>query len=418
MFLLLPGCKKDDDPITEEKKDPVFIIQPDEDTGKDYVMDPFSHAPMTAGIEFLTKGEDRISITATVIVKGQKNSSDLERQYSFEGNTVNTQWIPIVGMYANSENIVQVTVKEQDNIIHDETYNIPLPEIEESVIGRASEAEITGTFAGDEMIFLLYNISPMNVAFRGIIYDKQGNIRWYSNIPNSYLQFVIDGRLHVGFKGEKINGLEVYDFLGQEKENWKLEGWEDIHHDIIANPSGNLIITVSKADGSPVEQHLVELNPNSRQENKIVNSIDLSDIFPNVDNLFVDLPRAQLGGTREDVVHNNSVSFYQKDGQIVYICGSQRSGIAAIDGSGFPVWYFFPKNVQYSTFDDPKSEKRLPASGNFPPLDYTVPPSYSNLLLDPVDENGNMISDMEVVNQGKVKDNVDFVYPYRHTGLK
>ena len=395
-----------------------FEIQKDGDTNEDYQINPFDHAPMTAGIEFsLTSEEENVKVTAEITIKGQKGSSDFTKEYSFEPDSVNNQWLPIIGMYDGS-NTVDVALKTgADSTVFSQTYNIAIS-VPAGGLGKAPEAQISGNFAGDEMIFTQYNISESGQDFTGIVYDLNGNIRWYSDIPSSFMQFVLNNRIYVGYKGERINRLGVYDFMGNRVEDWELPGWEDIHHDLLINELGNIVMTVSKDDESPVEQHLIELNPNSRQDNKVVNSIDLSLIFPNVDELFPDLPQGELGGNRLDNVHNNSLSSYKKSGQTIYLCGSQRSGIAAVDQNGFPQWYLFPRNVQYKNFNDPTSEARMPAAGNFPNLDYVEAPSYEKLLVRPVDNNGDLIADTEVIDEGKVKSGVDFIYPFRQHGAR
>ncbi|MDE0471014.1 MAG: aryl-sulfate sulfotransferase [Ekhidna sp.] len=422
LIISLVGCNGDDDGIEPEvitkPESVIFKIQKDEDTNEDYQINPFDHAPMTAGIEFsLTSEEENVKVAATVTIKGQKGAPDFTKEYSLEPDSENNQWLPIIGMY-NGNNTVDVALKTgADSTVFSQTYTIAIS-IPTEGLGKAAEAQISGNFAGDEMIFAQYNISERGQDFTGIIYDLSGNIRWYSDIPNSFMQFVLNSRIYVGYKGERINRLGVYDFMGNQVEDWELPGWEDVHHDLIANELGNLVMTVSKDDESPVEQHLIELNPNSRQDNKVVNGMDLSLIFPNVDELFPDLPRGELGGNRLDHVHNNSLSSYKRGGQTVYLCGSQRSGIAAIDQNGFPQWYLFPRNVQYKDFNDSESEARMPAAGNFPRLDYDEPPSYKTLLVKPVDDNGELINDTEVTDEGKVKPGVKFVYPFRQHGAR
>ena len=395
-----------------------FNIYLNEDTGENYYINPFDVAPMVAGINFLYTDEVQNSeIEASVSIKSTVNQIDFTKAYSFKPDT-STQWLPIIGMY-EGDNEVHVKVKEKinQNVLHDTTYTIKI-NIPEGKVGRAREANISGSFPDDEMIFLLYNTSMGRVRFTGFVFDILGNIRWYSDIPNSFMQFVIDGILYVGFKGEKIHSLEAYDFLGRKLNKWDLPGYEDVHHDVIKNEMGNLILTVSSDDASPVEDKLIELSPNSIQDNKVVNSIDLSVIFPNVDELFPDLPQLQIGGTREDHVHNNSVSYYKRNGQSVFICSSQRSGIAAVDENGYPHWYFFPKNVQYSNFEDSSSSERLPASGSFPSVDYSDPPSYSKLLVDPINSDGSLIIDSDIINYGKVKEGSDFIFPFRQHGAR
>jgi len=418
LLLIFVACEDKKSNENENISSANFDIEINENTGENYYINPFDVAPMTAGINFRYTDEmENSSISATVSIKSPKNQIDFVKEYSFNPDT-SKQWLPIVGMF-EGENEVHIAVEEKQsqNVLHDTTYTIKL-DLLDSDIGRANEAYMSGDFPGDEMIFVLYNTSVARVRFTGIVYDSDGNIRWYSAIPGSFMQFVIDDLLYVGFKGEKINSLEVYDFFGRKIKEWDLPGYEDIHHDIIKNEMGNLVLTVSKDDSSPVEDRLIELNPNSIQANKIVNSVDLSVIFPNVDELFGDLPQLQIGGTREDHVHNNSVSFYKRNGQTVFICSSQRSGIAAVDENGYAHWYFFPKNVQYSNFDDTTSSERLPAFGSFPSVDYTDPPSYSKLLVNPINSDGSYIIDPEIVNYGKVKTDNEFIYPFRQHGAR
>ncbi len=419
LFFLLFNFK------SEKDREVVFTLIKNTQTNTDYFINPFKYAPMAVGIHFELSSKKKTDVIATVLIKGH-NTPDLVKSYTFTSTPeIQKYWLPILGLYMGKVTIVQIDIKSKDtNILFSNNYEIYLPKTEDYYIdiGKAEQTKVIGEFEGDDMIFVQYNSNPSGVVFRGIVYDKYGNIRWYSKIPNGAHHFIIDTKLYTGLKSDRNEHILVHNFLAKRLEDWKFEGYRNLHHDLVKQVDSHFILTFDNQDSFPNEQHIVEINPNEQAKNKVINCINTGNIFPNVDNLFPNLPEdidsTSLSIKAKDPIHINSISSYEKNGKTVYVCSSQRSGIAALDEDGVPHWYLFPKGIQYKIFNDKYSGQRLPSDTNFVAFNYSTLPSYQKLLLDPIDKNNLPIKDSKIIDEGQVKKDVDFIYPFRQHGAK
>lgn len=369
------------------------------------ILNPYDYAPLAAGLEIPPITED-LPVYVEIAAQGE-GSEDYRYDLILEASD-EPQFIPILGLYPDAENRVLLRYGKESREYVVNTG--PLPE----KLKLLEKIEVEGSYEGPEMTFFQYftsfsitgGIQYTNVS---VAVDKQGKIRWYSAFPSDIMGgvLVIDGLIYAAGKGSNADYLFVYDFLGKELERWDLSKldphneWTNAHHDVIKRPNGNLIITVNLKDDETEEHWLIEFDPDTRQTIKVVNRWDLEEVFPNVDELFIDLPHSYYA--KPDVVHNNGICL-APNGNI--IASSQRMGLAEVDSAGFPVWFFSPHVVK----------DMVPAAGHFPALDYSVNPSYELLLLDPLDAAGNQITDPDVLN-GLI-DHPDFSYPWRqHTPI-
>lgn len=402
-------------------------------------LNPYGFAPLAAALAVdVSLGE----VNATITIAGLgENDNELITRTTLSSNE-GTQMLPVIGLYPNHENEIEI-------ILHDNLGNV-LAEINEIVTTQELPFEfneqpiITGDMADNEMIYTVL-FSDFNLSSTGVgsvsyveyatIFDKNGNVRWYSDFKNRehWAMEVIDNHIYAGSAGG-IHKSELikYNFLGEEVEVHNISsfgertGFEKIHHDIKETVNETFLLTVNGIDNPSIENFIIEYDP-ILAKNNTQSVIDLEEILPNVDDLFFDLPQSYAPG-KADVIHNNGI-FPYPDGKNVLV-SSQRCGLAKINiNSGLLLWHLFPHKVKaapgidksgFSETPDyegnmsvPHSSWRPPANGEFPSQDYQLAGAfnYGVFLLDPVDASGSLITDDNVVWEGKA--GAGFSYPYR-----
>jgi len=427
LLLIFSSCSKE--PTT------VAIVN----TG-DIQVNPYGYAPLTAALDVHVEGAD---VTATTVIKARnENEKDLTIQKVLSPSS-ESQLVPVMGLYPNSENIVLFSFSDQSGKVlkelTDTLYTDQLPfEFNEPPV-------VSGTLNPNEMIFtILYTAFNLSSAGLGtleytqyaVLFDGLGNIRWYSDFAGrDHSVFkIIDGYLFAGSSnGMHVSELIKYSMLGEELEVYDFsiygprDGFENIHHDIQQTTDGTLLLTVNGIDHPSIENFIIEIDP-SLQSNTIQTVIDLEEILPNVDDLFPDLPQSYAPG-KTDAIHNNGI-YPSPDGKSLLV-SSQRSGLAKINlNTGTLRWYLFSHKVQAAPgiskqdydpeplYDNngypmPHPTWRSPANGDFPSEDYQLAGgfNYKKFLLHPLDASGDTIKNEMTVWEGQT--GTDFSFPYR-----
>ena len=428
-FFVFSGCEKEN----------IIEFAAEVEVGE-LQLNPYGFAPLVATLEVeISKGD----ITASVKVLAKtKNDSDHNTEITLAPGS-GKQVLPILGLYPDYVNEIEIALRDMNgNLIAEVKETItttPLPfEFNE-------EPVVTGDMGENEMIFTVL-FSDFNLSSTGTgsvsyveyatIFDKNGNVRWYSDFKNRehWVMELIDNHIYAG-SGGGIHKSELikYNFLGEEVEVHNISsfgertGFEKIHHDIKKTVNETFLLTVNGIENPSIENFIIEYDPTLAQNNT-QSVIDLEEILPNVDDLFFDLPQSYAPG-KTDAIHNNGI-FPYPDGRNVLV-SSQRSGLAKVNiNTGTLLWYFFPHKVKaapgydkssYSTapalddnyFPIPHESWRPPANGEFPSQDYQFSGAfnYGEFLLQPLDGSGSIITDDNVVWEGRVGSG--FSYPYR-----
>ncbi len=395
-------------------------------------LNPYNNAPLVAEIDFSVEKDG--NILEMTIKKLNENEEDYTKTFEFSGKEKSVK-IPIIGLFADFNNTVEFVVKTKDNKVEGK-YSV---KIQTSKLPEQTPTiDVKGAQSGDDFTFVLWTNVPKDTdakrSFTGYLIDKFGVIRWYSSFekPDNFPMEYIDGFLFCG-NGES---LIKYDFMGKEVDKWDIGkmGFFDIHHDIIKLPNDDIVLTVSKKGEKLFEDHIIEINLKTRE---LVKSWDLRKIFPDIMDLFYDTPKTGEQGIpfASDPIHNNSLWYNAKENY--FVVSSQRSGIAAINYDGKLRWMLSPHLIAYiddanhdgmsdsfiqnynvkdrkTWVGDYKSDKykdfRLPIlkpSKN----DYPFLFNYKHFLLKPLDKDGNLIEDQDVIKG--FKNSEDFAWPFR-----
>ena len=437
-----------------------------EDTGsvdfisEELVINPSGYAPLTAGIKLINREDISVRVTVSSIYEGQE---DFSAVYAVE-KSENPVWIPVLGLYPDAENNVEILITgEAGNIILDYSTTLKTRPVFNEL---PSAAEVRGRYPEqDEMIFAGCSLRGLFNLQQGVVFDRYGNVRWYSQFPLGYHPLeIIDGDIICGDHGYRnlMHRINLLGFTEEKKAFGNDEnGFSYIHHDIVPMGNGHYLLTVNNINSIRRENYLVEFDFKNAL---VVKSWDLEEILPNVDDLYADLPNSYYkdkgGDVINDNIHINSIDYDPLTGDILIT--SQRFGAALMSYDGELLWMLAPhklkrrntepdynylepsnriRNINIPTWppendgslfpelpaysyladfdeDDP-STWRLPASGRLPA--YAEGDSewnYSRFLLNPVLPNGEAVSE-EAAESGldiSRGDEVLFSWPFRpHT---
>ncbi len=269
------------------------------------ILDPYDNSPLTALIIFETEEE----VSPIVTIKGK----DVQTTYTQEFENSKEHYLPILGLYTDSENEIILEVNGESKSIIIETEELP-----EHVV-LAEYVYSDKAMLEDELYFFTPSSDgPVSA------YDVNGDLRWYlTNTGTWKIEKLDNGNMLLST--ERIvnppyftTGLYEIDMLGKIHNEYTLEG--GYHHDYFELDNGNLIVLSSDFDTGTVEDVIVEID---RTTGDIVKSIDLKNILNMTD------------GKSEDWIdydwfHNNSV-WYDEESNSLTLSGRHQDAVININ---------------------------------------------------------------------------------------
>ncbi|MGG5372014.1 aryl-sulfate sulfotransferase [Enterococcus sp. AZ196] len=318
----------------KEEKYQLLLESGDYDEDNIYVkLDPYDASPLSALLLFQTEEAMKVDIS----IAGKDDATTINN--SFDEYTTDHS-IPVLGLYADKENEVTVTLTDESGNSVEKKVTIKTGTLAKSIANiDVKEADTTKMDIGDsELIFVVPSTK------RAYAFDANGDVRWYSTRYNSHIfQELNNGNLLYLTKesndAETYNVLLETDYLGKiykrydfssssaANDTGKSEGeMTVIHHDGIELPSGNLLLTVN--DGSNhIEDTMIELN---RETGEIEKTIDLKDILP--ESFYEEYDSTSREDGKNDWFHQNSVEYDEADDSII-ISGRHQDTVMKIDYS-------------------------------------------------------------------------------------
>ncbi len=430
-FIVFAGCSSGgNDTITDsdEDTDNDHEIVDDEVFGE-MTINPSGNIPLSAEIEILSDFVAKVEVSVADITEGKDPFTRVYNAASENGN-----FIPVLGLFPDHENTVTLKAYDSKGVMVDQLEltvgTDPLPEDFPTVT-------LTGEINSGWTIVNWLKTPRSRPEMYALAVDELGRIRWFTDFP-----FPVVFPLRV--KGEHLylsDGDELlykFDFMGFEKEKWDVSqfGFHEIHHDFVFKDDGNILLAVSKIDDGWSYERMIEIDPGKKT---LRGTWDLKKIFPDVADLFNDIPMMEEGNPASGAnapVHHNSI-WYDPQDDAILLC-SQRSGIAKITHSGYLKWFLAPHITAY--IDDENGDgmsdsymenyepgnpavnvgdfrgenyihDRMPIAGKPHEVYSNFDFRYQEFLLDPLDKDGNPIDDNEVVMGFANHD--DFAWPFR-----
>ncbi len=338
-----------------------------------FTLNPVGVNPLCAKLNVEANVAGRIKID---LIGQDGAASDISHTFS-ELDT--THHVPILGLYADYENIVYVTLLGDNNeeltkdTIKIQTASLPENLPEGTVQIRKTDKMTPG--------FTLIGNHANYIPHMPYMIDAFGKIRWildyreHAELYNLYFAVGIE-RLQNGnfYFGDASNdAIYEIDVYGEILNEWGLDGYE-FHHNVQEKPNGNFLITVDNPDSYhengnlTKEDFILEID---RQTGDILNIWDLKESLDEWrttwDNVLNDSPM--------DWVHANAVIYDESDGNIIVSC--QKQGLVKLDNDNNVQWILAP-HLGWNT--NRKGD------------------NLNDFLLTPLDADGNPITDTQVLN--------------------
>lgn len=377
----LSSCKKDDPEGTNEVSISELLGN---NEGIEIIENPSGIAPLTASANY----ESNVPVKAKIKISGEL---PLLKEYS---DYTSSRTIPILGLYADTTNQVEITLTAEDGRFAIVTFDITTDSLPEFMPEINIQNDITGMRESDMVLCNLFIDNQNNFKAYPFIFDANGEIRWYLNLTDlnsqaAPIEQLENGYLIIG----SGNNAEEYNLLGEVMNTMNQSAYI-FHHDIIELPNNNLAAAVSKTgsqvviDGSNVnskQDHMIELNRNT---GAILQEWDLREIL--------DVDRNTNTLDAGDWLHMNALVYSRHDD--TYIISAKNQGILKTDRNNDLIWILAPhQDWGRSGWD---------GNGIF---------QCENYLLDAVDESGELYS--EDIQNGNASDE-SFDWPWGQHAVK
>ncbi len=338
-----------------------------------FTINPAGANPLCAKLDVQTNLAGKIKID----VLGQDGETS-GVSHIFPASDISHQ-IPILGLYADYENIVHVTLLGDNNEeLTKDTLKIQTTSLPENL--PIATVQIRKT---DKMTpgFTLVSNHANHIPHMPYMFDAFGKIRWvldYREHPilnNMYaavgLERLQNGNFYFGdATDDAIYEIDVY---GEILNSWDLGGFW-FHHNVQEKPDGNFLLTVDSPDSYhengnlTKEDFILEID---RQTGDISHIWDLKESLDEWRTTWDNV----LNNSPMDWLHANAVIYDESDGNIIVSC--QKQGLVKLDYDNKVQWILAP----HLGWDTNRQGDNL-----------------NDFLLTPLDANENPITDTQVLN--------------------
>jgi len=357
-------------------------------TEKNVKVNPTGYAPCSMQLTVSFPVEGRLK----VCVKG-KHGSYSDMPYLFSKYGYNHQEY-IHGLYRDTENIVEVTfVSSLGNELLTEQLKVKTSTPEDLVSGFFPGIQLVKS-EPDKMepgVTIVQDQGGGEYdAHRVYMLDSDGEVRWYLWLRNhpdlnvcAHCGFVRmkNGNFLTG--DARLGNLYELDMLGNLVHKWDISTQGYIfHHEVTEMPNGNLLATVSKSDskndvGSYTRyDYVIEVD---RESGKVVNEWDLKKSMDSKRSVM--LSKQDIDDFTHNWAHANAVTYSPDDDCI--LVSTRYQGLAKLTRDNRLLWFLTP-HCEISKVADS--------------------------LLTPLDRNGNVIEDEEVLTGVKYHEDFDWVW--------
>ncbi|MBO9618289.1 MAG: aryl-sulfate sulfotransferase [Niabella sp.] len=339
-------------------------------------LNPSGYNPLAASVNVLLPTYGRIKVT----VHGKNGEAGTITHLCHED--IPRQSVPVFGLYADYDNVVDLTFTDRDGrergstTIHIRTAPLNLQDFPQWKLIKTQPGKME---PGINLISYP-GMSETDVSLPYIV-DNEGELRWLLLLKSSPdlqklsasigLKRTKNGTFIAGDQ-EQPRIVEI-DMFGNLLHQWDLQklGYT-FHHEVTEAANGNFLINVTKssarlANGQPrVYDHMIELNP---VNNTVVNEWDLAKMADTSRYQKPDgITPPQFSQNPNNWAHNNSI----KEMGDNILATMRYQGIINFTRAGDAKWIISPHKYWGA--------------------------AYQSLLLNPIDESGNAVTDPAVIN--------------------
>lgn len=379
----LSACQKDNVVVS------VPTVQPSPIANSLLELNPTGYAPLSARLTFTT---DKPGTTTVRVYGTHGTASDVVQQIHDAGTT---HVIPILGLYADYTNSVEVSFRTDDGqTLLSDTLRVTTNRLP---TGMPTAIDVTtpATSTVGSALSLVSNFSRSS-PYVPLVVDNFGDIRWLLDFTNhpELQQLSYDcgiSRLQDGnylFGDKTTSKLYEVDAFGTVVNEWAMPGYS-FHHEAYEKPDGNFLVTVNK-DGSThpdgvgtIEDFVIELD---RHAGTVVHEWDLRALL--------DEDRHSLESDPQDWIHANAV-FYDPADNTVVISGRYQ-GVVKVGYDDRIAWILAP----HKGWGTNRAGQHL-----------------NQYLLTPLDAAGQPITDADVLDGNTNRTDFEWNW-YQHSPVK
>jgi len=357
-------------------------------SGYDVEVDPYGTSPLVAVVNL--HGIEASEVQGIkVLVSGLDGGSDFERTYAPTDTdlVVNMDTsdltfpeagyhVPVLGLYADRENVVRILVDLADQGRVDLTVKI------ETSLTKADEAPwvpgIKVKTAVAELMEPGWTVAEISIEpnpnpvivfaewTRTIAFDERGAIRWVlrlDDLPKGET-FTLKRSLGGNFWSGSLDTIVEVSKLGRILHTFQLSGYT-LNHEIVqiggeddsipggikSEHFGNLLTLASKDGESTIQDHILELDPAT---GKLLNDWDLTKVFDPARRTYISAEGWDIS-QNGDWLHDNGLAYSSADESI--IVSGRHQGVAKLRRDGTLVWLLAP----HKGWKAPQSDKLLTA---------------------------------------------------------
>lgn len=353
-----------------------------------FEVNPTGYAPLSAKLTLSLPVEGRLK----VCVKGKKGpATDLA--YTFKKYGYNHQEY-VHGLYSNAANTVYVTLTDKQGRERlTDSVTVVTPDIQIETKYPKIQTVVSKPEQMAEGITFVNHLGDNEYdTHRPFILDAAGDIRWLVWLKDhpdlkvtthTGMKRRSNGNLFCG--DVKTDRIVELDMVGNLVQSWDLKRFGySFHHDVMELPNGHFLATASKADSkddqgeSTIYDYVVELDP---ERDAIVTVWDLKQSL----DIHRTLLKAPSEGSEAGVnwAHDNGLCYSADDDCIIVTMRYQ--GIAKLTRQNQLVWVLSPQKGWTN-------------------------PVVANYSLNPLDSQGQTITDQKVISGEAV--HPDFEYAW------
>ena len=317
-----------------------------------HTLNPSGRCPLTASTTIETSRQSKVSIAIGGDAPLLKNFNEFNLVHE----------LPILGLYADTNNEVIISVEDSDGRIEKDTLYIQTETLPDH-LPTIDIVQINESSMEPGWSFCNVGIGNGNFEFlsQPIMFDNKGNIRWYMDLGKDLNLPIIRNR-NGNLVFADYNVLLELDMLGNELSRSNLGSYVQ-HHEIFEKEDGNLLIAVTDQNSGSSLDFIIEFDP---QIKSILEVWDLRE--------YLDVDRTNLvlfSGT--DWMHVNSIGYDKVDNSLVI--SGRNQGICKIGYDKKLKWIMAPN----------RGWEKAGANGDgFETADF---------LLKATDQNGTILND-------------------------
>jgi len=358
LLLTALSCKNDDGSGAQ------LIVEPEIYELETVVeQNPSGIAPLTA---YVTT-EMVVAHTIDIVIKG-KNDNDITHSFN---KTKTSHKIPVLGLYADYNNKVIFTAKDDSGKILDEkTITILTPAIPE---GELPQIDILQSNLAERYTFVEHRRMTETLPF---IFDEQGEVRWYLKLPERGLNPVISHTPELFFVGHRDNPVYYYyNWLGEKEEEFTLaESDMFAHHSKTPHSDEGDIVLIDN------EEFIGSLIYHFDASGNVIKEWNLNQIIRQYLPNDQDMVRDSI-----DWFHSNHVSYDATDDTIL-VSGRASIGIIKLDyDTGDVIWILGDIQRKWFQYPELQALALLPTGATEMPLGQHSPvvlPNGNIFLMD------------------------------------